>query len=97
MQFSKTGEVTHAWPYRPERLGQEADLSNSGDFPYELPITFQFARDARLIGVLKYDNDDLLVTFQLREAFPFGGGSARVDEKGYPVWFRADYSITGLA
>ena len=92
VQLSKTGEVTHAWPYRPKRLGQVANLSKSGALPYELPITFQFARDARPIGMLKYGNDDLLVTFQLREAFPFGGGSARVDEKGYPVWFRADYS-----
>ena len=92
VQFSKTGEVAHAWPYRPERLGQVADLSNSDDSPYELPFTFQFARDARPIGVLKYANDDLLVTFQLREAFPFGGGVARIDGEGYPVWFRGDYS-----
>ena len=92
VQLSRTGEVSHAWPYRPKKLGQLAELSGSEDSPYELPPTFQFTRNARPVGVLKYANNDLLVTFQLDAAFPFGGGVARIDGEGNPLWFRADYS-----
>ena len=32
------------------------------------------------------------MTFHTKAAHPFGGGVARVDRDGYPVWFRRDYS-----
>ena len=91
VEYTTTGEVAHAWPFRPEEL-EEAGVDDK-EYPYELAIDHSFARDAYPIGVEQYPNGDLLVTFQMRAtAHPFAGGVARVDRDGRPVWYRRDYS-----
>ena len=91
VEYTTTGEVAHAWPFRPEEL-EEAGVDDK-EYPYELAIDHSFARDASPVGIERYPNGDLLVTFQMgATAHPFGGGVARVDSDGRPVWYRRDYS-----
>ena len=90
VEYTTTGEVAHAWPFRPHEL-KEAAVGDE-EFPYELAIDHSFARDAYSFGISRYPNGDLLVVFHYRNAHPFGGGVARVDSDGHPVWFRRDYS-----
>ena len=91
VEYTTSGEVAHTWPFRPEEL-EEAGVGFE-EYPYELAIDYSFARDAHPLGIERYQNGDLLVTFQTRgSAHPFGGGVARVDRDGHPVWYRRDYS-----
>ena len=90
VEYTATGEVAHAWPLRPHEL-KEAAVGYE-EFPYELTIDHSFARDAYPFGISRYANGDLLVTIHMYNAHPFGGGVARVDRDGHPVWFRRDYS-----
>ena len=91
VEYTTTGEVAHAWPFRPDEL-EEAGVDDE-KFPYELAIDHSFARDAYPLGIERYANGDLLVTLQMgATAHPFGGGVARVDRDGHPVWYRRDYS-----
>ena len=62
------------------------------EYPYELAIDHSFLRDVYPFGMSRYPNGDLLVVFHSRNAHPVGGGVARVDSDGHPVWFRRDYS-----
>ena len=93
--YTDTGEVAHAYPYRPaelERAAQAAQAATGDEFPYELSPAFSFARDLHPIGMSMYPNGDLLVTFHSPGTFPFAGGVARMDRDGQPVWFRRNYS-----
>ena len=92
VEYTATGEVAHAYPYRPDELEQEADDASSDEFPYELSPVASFARNASTIGMSRYMNGDLLVVFQQGTAFPYGAGVARINRDGHPVWFRRDYS-----
>ena len=88
--ISPSGEVTHAWPFRPHAI-HAANIVDENDYPYELN-NFSVERDMRLMRIEPYPNGDLLVTFHLRNAFPYAGGVARIDGDGHPRWFRRDYS-----
>ena len=91
VEYTTTGEVAHAWPFRQDEL-EEAGVDDE-EYPYELAIDHSFVRDAYPVGIERYANGDLLVTFQMgATAHPFGGGVARVDRDGHPVWYRRDYS-----
>ena len=91
VEYTVTGEVAHAWPFRPYEL--EAAAVGDEEYPYELAINHSFVRDVYPFGVSRYPNGDLLVTLQLgATAHPNGGGVARIDRDGYPVWYRKDYS-----
>ena len=90
VEYTATGEVAHAWPFRPREL-EEAGVGYE-EFPYELSIDHSFTRDNYLFGMSRYRNGDLLVVFHNKDGHPFGGGVARVDRNGHPVWFRRDYS-----
>ena len=91
VEYTTTGEVAHAWPFRQDEL-EEAGVDDE-EYPYELAIDHSFVRDAYPVGIERYANGDLLVTFHMgATAHPFGGGVARVDRDGHPVWYRRDYS-----
>ena len=92
VEFTATGEVAHAYPFRPDELEQAADAASSDEFSYELSPAFYFARGTSPQGMSRYANGDLLVVFVHTSAFPSGGGVARIDRAGHPVWFRRDYS-----
>ncbi len=92
VEYTATGQVAHAYPFRNDELEQAADAASSDEFPYELSPVASFARDASTMGMSRYMNGDLLVVFQQYAAFPFGAGVARIDRAGHPVWFRRDYS-----
>ena len=92
VEFTATGEVAHAYPFRPDELEQAADAASSDEFSYELSPAFSFARDTSPQGMSRYANGDLLVVFVHTPAFPFAAGVARIDRAGHPIWFRRDYS-----
>ena len=92
VEYTATGEVAHAYPFRNEELEQAAVAAHSDEFPYEVSPAASFTRDTYVFGISRYANGDLLVVFQQSTAFPFGAGVARIDRDGHPVWFRRDYS-----
>ena len=92
VEYTATGQVAHAYPYRTNELEQAANAASSSQFPYELSPAASFARDASAMGMSRYMNGDLLVVFRQAVAFPFSAGVARIDRAGHPVWFRRDYS-----
>ena len=92
VEFTATGQVAHAYPFRFNELEQAANAARSDEFPYERPPTASFARDVKVSGISRYANGDLLVVFWRDSAFPYGAGVARIDRAGHPVWFRRDYS-----
>ena len=93
VEYTGRGEVRQAWPYRPDELEKWMEKEEfAADFPYEHAIGFSFLDHARIEGVSKYANGDLLAVFHFRHTHPYGGGLARIDRTGKPVWYRPDYS-----
>ena len=92
VEYTATGEVAHAYPFRSDELEQAANAAHSDEFPYELSPVSSFVRDANGVSISRYANGDLLVIFHQDLAFPFGAGVVRIDRAGHPVWFRRDYS-----
>lgn len=90
VEFTASGAVARAVPWRPEALEAAWERAASDEFPYELPPGFSFAKDANPQGMSRYPNGDLLVTFHL-PAFPYAGGVARIAGDGAPVWYRRAY------
>ena len=88
VEFAGSGEVRHAYPYRPEEIEKAAIAS----FPYEQPPWFSFQDHTMVEGIARYSNGDLLVVFYFYNSFPHGGGVARIARDGQPVWYRQDYS-----
>jgi len=92
VEYTATGQVAHAYPFRPDELEQAADAARSDEFPYQLSPAASFVRDVNVAAMSRYANGDLLVVFYQDPAFPYGAGVARIDRAGHPVWFRRDYS-----
>ena len=103
VEYTRRGEVAHAYPLRLDEVEKAAGpvddgTFDEGEFPYEFAPGFSFARDTRVAGISRYTNGDLLVIFHhkgrgaIGTAFPYGAGVARIDRDGHPVWFRRDYS-----
>ena len=92
VEFTATGHVAHAYPFRNDELEQAANAAQSDEFPYELPPAFSFTRDVDVEAMSRYANGDLLVVFWQANAFPYSAGVARIDRAGHLVWFRRDYS-----
>ena len=93
VEFAGRGEVRRAWPYRPEELEEWLGKEEfTEDFPYERVLGFSFLDHMYVMGVSRYANGDLLVTFNSDATHPHGGGLARIDRSGKPVWYRPDYS-----
>lgn len=88
VEYAGSGEVRHAYPYRPEEIEKAAIAS----FPYDQPPWFSFQDHAMVVGIARYLNGDLLVVFNFSHSFPYGGGVARIARDGQPVWYRQDYS-----
>ena len=49
VEYTTTGEVAHAWPFRQDEL-EEAGVDDE-EYPYELAIDHSFARDAYPVGI----------------------------------------------
>ena len=93
VEYAGRGEVRHAWPYRPYELDKWLDKEQfSENFPYEHAPGFSFLDHALTRDVSKYASGDLLVVFRFEHSHPYGGGVARIDRTGKPVWYRPDYS-----
>ena len=94
VRFGTDGEAEHAWPLRPDALAQAARGAATDEFPHALDPDFSFVRDVEPFGMSQYPNGDLLVVFvnDNGTSFPRAVNVARIDRRGYPVWFRQDYS-----
>ena len=93
VEYTGRGEVRHAWPYRPDELKKWMEKGESAmDFPYERAPGFSLLDHTSATGVSSYPNGDLLVVFWFRHTHPYGGGVARIDRTGKPVWYRPDFS-----
>ena len=93
VEYAGRGEIRYAWPYRPDELEKWLGKDEfAADFPYEHALGFSFFDHAWIMGVSKYPNDDLLAVFHFSHTHPYGGGVARIDRTGKPVWYRPDYS-----
>ena len=90
VEFSRAGEIIHAYPYRLDRLDsweKIVDLPTGTVHPFQSPELFPIPHAVR-----KYSNGDLLAVFTYRNGAPGKGGVVRIDRDGKPVWVRADYS-----
>ena len=93
VEYTGRGEVRQAWPYRPDVLEKRLEKEEfTQGFLYEHVIGWSFLDHSRIMGVLKYANGDLLVVFRFSHTHPYGGGVARIDRTGKPVWYHPDYS-----
>ena len=93
VEYAGRGEVRHAWPYRPDELEKWLEKEEfAADFPYEHAPGFSFLDHIRIRRVSKYANGDLLAVFYFGHTHPYGGGVARIDRTGKPVWYRPDFS-----
>ena len=91
VEYSRAGEVTRATPFRPQAI-EAANIVSEEDYPYEHPPGWAFWENAWVTSIVRYPGGDLLVVFQVRHAFPYGGSVVRVAPDGHPRWFRKDYS-----
>ena len=91
VEFDKNRNIVKSWPYKPKEIFSQ-DITNSS-FPHET-LGFNAIYDVYPVGVKKYSNEDILVTFQARtgRSFPFGMGVSRIQPDGTPRWTRFDYS-----
>ena len=89
VEYAGAGKVVHAYPWRPDEIEKTNIVA---DFPYEHLPGFSFEDDAEVFGISRYSNGDLLVIFRFRFSYPHGGGMARIDADGRPIWYRRDYS-----
>lgn len=87
VEFTRTGSLVHAYPYRPDQFEAHQIVS----LPYE-QVGFSFAENMYPVGLVKLQGGDLIVTFHQFNTFPFAGGIARIRPDGSVVWFRHDYS-----
>src|SRR5688572_5027994 len=88
--FGRDGTIVESWPYRPGNI-YSADITQ-GAYEREA-IEFDPDFHTRPIGVTRYRNGDVLVTFQaMGSVFPFSAGVARIGQDGSPRWMRFDFS-----
>ena len=91
VEYSRTGEVSRATPFRPQAI-EAANIVSEQDYPSEHPPGWVFWKNVLVTSVSPYPGGDLLAVFRVSHAFPYGGGAARVAPDGHPRWFRKDYS-----
>ena len=93
VEYTGRGEVRQVWPYRPDELEKWLEKEEfTADFPYEHAPGFSFLDHVQIRRLSKYANGDLLAVFNFRHTHPYGGGVARIDRTGKPVWYHPDYS-----
>ena len=87
VEFARDGRIVRAIPYRksefekPRLTGLPYELSSTNDDALRVPW-----------GIQQLPGGDIVMTFNMREDFPFGGGVARIRPNGTVVWFRSDYT-----
>ena len=87
-QYGVDGQPVRAYPWRISEL----DAAIIAEEPRQLPLGFSADKHVTLYGLERYGNGDLLAVFHYDVASPFGGGVARVNPEGQPLWYRRDYS-----
>ena len=91
VQYSPSGVVTRAWPFRPEDIAQ-ANIVSESDYPHEHPLGWSLVRGVSTFDIALYPGGDLLVVFRCADSHPAECGVARVAPDGEPRWYRKDYS-----
>ena len=91
VEYSRSGAVSHVWPFRPVEIGQ-ANIVPESTYPYEVAMGWSFSKDVKRAYVSQYPGGDLLVMLWFAKSYPDAGGVARVAPDGQPRWYRKDYS-----
>ena len=91
VEYSRSGSVSHVWPFRPVEIGQ-ANIVPESAYPYEVAVGWSFSKDVKRAYVSQYPGGDLLVMLWFAKSYPDAGGVARVAPDGQPRWYRKDYS-----
>ena len=89
--YAGPGEAVQTYPYRLDAL-EAANIVAAEDYPYKRPPGWSFVDNIHVTGLDVYPNGDLLVVFNFRNAYPIGGGVARIAPDGQPRWYRQDFS-----
>ncbi len=90
VEFSDSGEVVHAYPYRLDEL---QDWPKIVQLPRKAALPFETPRPATTVNsARKYSNGDILVIIKFSNSDPEDGIVARIDRDGRPMWVRDDYS-----
>ena len=92
VEYTADGTVAHSYPYRPDELARAWHTGALDEYPYELSPAFNAAKHLKVMSGSRYPNGDLLAVFLTLHGFPYGGGVARIDRDGRPLWFRRDSS-----
>lgn len=87
-RYGVDGQPAHAYPLRISEL----DAAVIAEEPRQLPLGFSHDKHVTVYGLEQYRNGDLLAVFHYDVASPFGGGIARINPEGHPLWRRRDYS-----
>jgi len=85
--LGRDGHLIHAYPYRPYELAEKRIV----EMPFEQNF-FDAAETINGYGIEPLPNGDLIAVFGFENAFPYGGGIARLDKDGHVLWYRQDYS-----
>ena len=91
VEYSRSGSVSHVWPFRPVEIGQ-ANIVPESAYPYEVAVGWSFSKHVKRAYVSQYPGGDLLVMLWFAKSYPDAGGVARVAPDGQPRWYRKDYS-----
>ena len=87
VRYGRDGKMEQSWPWKPEALIGAPSL-RSGDYDY---AGSDRSDDLFVTSIAQFPDGDLLLTFNLANAFPYGFGLARLRANGTPAWRLADY------
>jgi hypothetical protein len=87
VEFARDGHVVKAYPFRPEQLAAHMIVQE----PYE-EVGFDPLKNILPVGAWPLADGDMIVSLDFLNAFPYGGGVARVHANGNVVWYRLDDS-----
>ena len=90
--YNAEGLAEAVWPYRPADIF--ANDITQDRYRHEM-LLIDPSENTKPIDVIRYANNDILVTFQRSWGsfiFPFGMGVARIKQDGSPNWRRSDFS-----
>ena len=91
VEYSRSGAVSRAWPFRPEEIAN-ANVVSESDYPREQSLGWTLSHNVDWWGLSQWPNGDLLVVFTFQNTHPSYGGVARIAPDGQPRWYRKDYS-----
>lgn len=85
--YDRQGNIAKAWPLDVDGIVEGPSI-REGDYTY---AGSDPKKDLTIVGIQFFGNGDLLASFILRNAHPYGYGLARIGPDGKVVWRQRDY------